>query len=135
MAWLTLNLHNTTKFQHLQDATFDFCLVVQGLPDIQDADAAAAPDLLEDNAEAEFKLGDTSGTRVESVSTLNPVDDFNALVQQGRLEDALEGLQKAVYTLVDTSLGDRSDLISSDSCTNSLQVLCAANASAEVWVM
>ena len=102
---------------------------MQALPDIGEADAAAAPDLLEDNPEAEFKLGETSGTIVESVSTLNPVDDFNALIQQGRLEDALEGLQKAVYTLVDTSLGDRSDLISSDTCTNSLQILCAANAS------
>ena len=60
-----------------------------------------------DQPQAEFKVGESSSSRVDSVSTLSPVDDFQTMVQQGQLEDALEGLQKAIYTLVDTSLGDR----------------------------
>ena len=77
------------------------------IPDIGDADAAAAPALLDNNQQAEFRIGESAGTRVDTVSTLNPVDDFKALKQQGQLDDALEGLQKAIYTLVDTSLADR----------------------------
>lgn len=69
-------------------------------------EADAEPEML-DQPQAEFKLGESSSSRVDSVSTLSPVDDFQAMVQQGQLEDALEGLQKAIYTLVDTSLGDR----------------------------
>lgn len=80
--------------------------ILQATPDFGAEEAAAAPELL-DKPEAEFKLGESASTRVESVSTQSPVDDFKALLQQGQVEDALEGLQKAVYTLVDTSLGDR----------------------------
>ena len=79
------------------------------MPDIGNTDEAAAPALLDDNQQAEFRIGESAGTRIETVSTLNPVDDFKALIQQGQLDDALEGLQKAIYTLVDTSLGDRYD--------------------------
>ncbi|KAL3159758.1 ATP-dependent DNA helicase II subunit 2 [Trebouxia sp. C0009 RCD-2024] len=68
--------------------------------------AAAAPQLLE-NPQVEFKVGEAISTRVENVSTQSPVDDFKALVQQGQTDEAVEGLQKAVHTLVDTSLGDR----------------------------
>lgn len=71
-----------------------------------EGDAAPAPVLL-DNPEAEFQLGEPAGAHVDSVSTQSPLDNFDALIQQGQLDDALEGLQKAVYTLVDTSLADR----------------------------
>ncbi len=82
--------------------------MLQALPDLgdADADAAAAPELLGD-PEAEFRIGEAASSRVDSVSTQSPVDDFKALIQQGQMSDAVEGLQKAVYTLVDTSLGDR----------------------------
>lgn len=70
------------------------------------AEADAEPELL-NQSEAEFRLGETSTSKVDSVSTLSPVDDFHAMEQQGQLDSALEGLQKAIYTLVDTSLGDR----------------------------
>ncbi len=76
------------------------------MPDLGDVDAAAAPELLGD-PEAEFRIGEAASSRVDSVSTQSPVDDFKALIQQGQMSDAVEGLQKAVYTLVDTSLGDR----------------------------
>ena len=79
---------------------------LQALPDLGDADAAAAPELLGD-PEAEFRIGEAASSRVDSVSTQSPVEDFKALIQQGQMSDAVEGLQKAVYTLVDTSLGDR----------------------------
>ena len=79
----------------------------QAAPDFgADEAAAAAPELLE-NPEVEFKIGESASTRVESVSTQSPVDDFKALLQQDRIDDAVEGLQKAVHNLVDTSLGDR----------------------------
>lgn len=81
-------------------------LAVQAAPDFGVQEAAAAPELL-DNTEVEFKLGESASTRVEGVSTQSPVNDFRALLQQGQIDDALEGLQKAIYTLVDTSLGDR----------------------------
>ncbi len=80
--------------------------MLQALPDAGDVDAAAAPELLGD-PEAEFRIGEAASSRVDSVSTQSPVDDFKALIQQGQMSDAVEGLQKAVYTLVDTSLGDR----------------------------
>ena len=81
---------------------------MQAAPDFgaEAAAAAAAPELLE-QPEAEFKLGESASTRIESVSTQSPVDDFHALLQQGQTDDAVEGMQKAVHTLVDTSLGDR----------------------------
>ena len=81
---------------------------MQAAPDFgaEEAAAATAPELLE-HPEAEFKLGESANTRVESVSTQSPVEDFNALLQQGQTDDAVEGLQKAVHALVDTSLGDR----------------------------
>ena len=69
-------------------------------------EADAEPELL-DQPQAEFRVGETSNSTVDSVSTLSPVDDFQATVQQGQLDAALEGLQKAIYTLIDTSLGDR----------------------------
>ena len=79
----------------------------QAAPDFAAEEAAAAaPELLE-HADVDFKLGESASTRVESVSTQSPVDDFNALLQQGQTDDAVEGLQKAVHILVDTSLGDR----------------------------
>ena len=78
----------------------------QAVADYGAEEAAEAPELL-DNPEVEFKLGEPASTRVESVSTQSPVDDFRALLQQGQIDDALQGLQKAVYTLVDSSLGDR----------------------------
>ena len=76
------------------------------MPDLGDVDAAAAPELLGD-PEAEFRIGEAASSRVDSVSTQSPLDDFKALIQQGQMSDAVEGLQKAIYTLVDTSLGDR----------------------------
>lgn len=76
------------------------------MPDLGDVDAAVAPELL-GNPEAEFRIGEAASSRVDNVSTQSPVDDFKALIQQGQMSDAVEGLQKAVYTLVDTSLGDR----------------------------
>lgn len=81
---------------------------MQAAPDFgaEEGGAAAAPELLE-HPEAEFKVGESAGTRLEGVSTQSPVDDFNALLQQGQVDDAVEGVQKAIHTLVDTSLGDR----------------------------
>lgn len=79
-------------------------LMMQAAPDF--GDAAGAPELL-DQPQAEFKLGESGRSHVDSVSTQSPVDDFKALIQQGQVDDAVQGLQKAVYTLVDTSLGDR----------------------------
>ena len=76
------------------------------MPDFGDADATAAPELL-GHPQADFSIGEAASSRVDSVSTQSPVDDFKALIQQGQMSDAVEGLQKAVYTLVDTSLADR----------------------------
>ncbi|KAL0036571.1 hypothetical protein WJX79_000925 [Trebouxia sp. C0005] len=90
----------------LNQLSEQFSVQQQALPDLGDADAAAAPELLGD-PEAEFRIGEAASSRVDSVSTQSPVDDFKALIQQGQMSDAIEGLQKAVYTLVDTSLGDR----------------------------
>ena len=110
----------TTLFSRKQNSV-PFHLQAQ--PYLGEADAAAAPVLL-DNPEAEFQLGEPAGTVVDSVSTQSPVDDFEALIQQGQLDDAVEGLQKAVYTLVDTSLGDRyRDLLSKGVCCLGLLVL------------
>ena len=69
-------------------------------------EADGDPEML-DQPESEFKLGESASSRVESVSTLSPVDDFQSMAQQGQLDAALTGLQKAIHSLVDTSLGDR----------------------------
>ncbi len=82
------------------------CVVLQAVLEAEGVEAAAAPELL-DNPQADFKLGESASSLVDSVSTQSPVDDFQALIQQGQTDDAVEGLQKAAYTLVDTSLGDR----------------------------
>lgn len=75
-------------------------------PAANPAEADAEPELL-NQSEAEFRVGEASTSRVDSVSTLSPADDFQTMVQQGQLDAALESLQKAIYTLVDTSLGNR----------------------------
>ena len=69
-------------------------------------EADAAPEML-GQPQAEFNVGESSSSRVDNVSTLSPIDDFQTMVQQGQLHAALEGMQKAIYTLIDTSLGDR----------------------------
>jgi hypothetical protein len=44
---------------------------------------------------------------VESVGTSTPVEDFEALVAEGAVEEAVAGMRQAIVELVEKSLGDR----------------------------
>ncbi len=73
---------------------------------VNEASAAAADSLAFDMAAPQ--------SRVEAVSTSTPAEDFEALLQQGRADKAFEGLQAVILTLVDTSIGARYILLSTN---------------------
>lgn len=54
-----------------------------------------------------FSLDAAPATRAEEVGSSSPVEDFDSLVRQGRLDTAFEGLARIIDTLVARSLGDR----------------------------
>ncbi|KAK9814489.1 hypothetical protein WJX72_006674 [[Myrmecia] bisecta] len=54
-----------------------------------------------------FDLNEAPATQVESVGTSNPQGDFASLLGRGRVDAAVRGMQTAVTSLVDSSLGDR----------------------------
>ena len=65
-----------------------------------------------------FSLDAATATRAEEVGSSSPVEDFDSLVQQGRLDAAFNGLARIIDTLVARSLGDRlGQQPSSDICS------------------
>jgi hypothetical protein len=65
------------------------------------------PRPMETGEEAVFEVGPAPATRVETVSTADPLGDFQVLLESAGAEPAINGLQAAVQRLVETSVGDR----------------------------
>lgn len=64
------------------------------------------PEVTEEE-EALFRVEGDAGSRVESVGSSTPVEDFHALLQQGNQQKAMEGIAGIVHLLVDGSMGSR----------------------------
>ncbi len=62
-------------------------------------------------AEASLDLDTTAAprSRVEAVGTIVPDQDFEALLQHGRADEAFRQLPPVIMGLIDTSILDRSD--------------------------